>query len=378
MPDDRRLDEAKAIPIEEVALRLGLTEGLQRLGRELTGPCPNCGGHDRFSINIDRHVWLCRHGCSDQGADGIGLVRLVLGCDFRAALDYLVGAADVRPDPEVEARRRRELDRQARSRLMEAERHRMRAIRRARAIWDDCRPASGTLVEAYLEARGIRMHWLDRCPPALRFHPALPYMALKEQGSGEWIELHRGPAMVAAVTDLDNRVTGVHRTWIDPTRPKGKALICKDGEPQDVKKVWGHKKGCAIRLGGMGERITLVVGEGIETTLTARVAWARPGMHFWAGVDLGNMGGRRQLRGKGMKYAGVPDMDDADAFLPPEGVRELIFIQDGDSDPKLTRAKLLSGLRRAKAAVASVERIRIVPAGDGRDLNDLLMDADHE
>ena len=84
------------------------------------------------------------------------------------------------------------------------------------------------------------------------------------------------------------------------------------------------------------------------------------------------------MRGKGMKYAGVPDMDDADAFLPPEGVRELIFIQDGDSDPKLTRAKLLSGLRRAKAAVASVERIRIVPAGDGRDLNDLLMDADHE
>jgi len=369
MNDDRRLDEAKAIPIEEVAQRLGLIEGLQRLGRELTGPCPNCGGRDRFSINIDRHVWLCRHGCSEVGADGIGLVRLVLACDFRAALDYLVGAADIRPDPEVEARRKRERDQRNRAQAAEAERHRMRAI------WDECRPAGGTLVEDYLEARGIRMHWLDRCPPSLRFHPALPYMAQNHQGSGEWIELHRGPAMVAAVTDLDNRICAVHRTWIDPTRPKGKAVICKDGAPQDVKKVWGHKKGCAIRLGGIGDRTTLVMGEGIETTLTARVAWAQPGMHFWAGVDLGNMGGRRQLRGKGMKYAGVPDMGDTEAFLPPEGVRELIFVQDGDSDPKLTRAKLLSGLRRAKSAVASIERIRIVHAGAGRDLNDLLMEA---
>ena len=58
------------------------------------------------------------------------------------------------------------------------------------------------------------------------------------------------------------------------------------------------------------------------------------------------MGGQRQL-GQGLKFAGVPDMGDTDAFVPPQGTERLIFIQVGDSDPKLTRAKLLAGLRRA-------------------------------
>ena len=72
-----------------------------------------------------------------------------------------------------------------------------------------------------------------------------------------------------------------------------------------------------------------------------------------------------------MLYAGVPDLADDEAFVPPPWVRRLIFIQDGDSEPKATRAKLLAGLRRAIHHQPKLEA-QIVHAGEGVDLNDVL------
>jgi hypothetical protein len=180
--------------------------------------------------------------------------------------------------------------------------------------------------------------------------------------------------MLAAIQGADNRFCAVHRTWLDLDQPKGKAVITDPvtGEVLQAKKVLGAKKGGAIRL-SRGDGSVLVMGEGIETSLTACVAGAVAGASYWAGVDLGNMAGSRVLRGEGMRYAGIPDLDDADAFLPPPWVKHLIFIQDGDSEPRLTRAKLVAGLRRARAKVPGLERVSIAHAGEGRDLNDVLM-----
>ena len=116
------------------------------------------------------------------------------------------------------------------------------------------------------------------------------------------------------------------------------------------------------------------MAEGIETTLSAMVARALPGAAYWAGVDLGNMAGARRL-GPGLKYAGLPDLTDRDAFVPPQWVKRLVFVQDGDSAPKLTRAKLLSGLRRAMALRPGLTAA-IVHPGEGIDMNDLLMGQD--
>ena len=63
-------------------------------------------------------------------------------------------------------------------------------------------------------------------------------------------------------------------------------------------------------------------------------------------------------------------MDDADAFLPPEGIARLVMIQDGDSDPAATRAKLQAGIRRAMRARPGLQG-QIIRANDGRDLNDM-------
>jgi hypothetical protein len=65
-------------------------------------------------------------------------------------------------------------------------------------------------------------------------------------------------------------------------------------------------------------------------------------------------------------------MEDDRAFLPPRGLARLVFVQDGDSDPKETRAKLQSGLRRAKLRDPGLV-IQIARCPEGRDSNDVLM-----
>lgn len=377
--DDARLAEAKAADIMEIANRLGL-DGLKRAGREWVGPCPVCGGSDRFGISPDRGVYNCR---SCGGGDAIGLVRLVRSCGFRDALDFIVGAADVPLDPREAARRARAAAETKRRREERAERERAAAIGRAREIWRQGVRIEATSVQAYLHARGLTARRIDPWPRALRYHPELPYMVPNPDGQG-WTEIHRGPAMLASIVNRPGELVGVHRTWIDPDRPGKKADLGTDaaGKPRAAKKVEGSLKGAAIRLTPHMEFETLIMGEGIETTLSARAADPVPGAAYWAGISLGNMGGRRVLTargaealglpGKGVRAAGIPDMEDADAFVPPPFVRRLVFVQDGDSDPETTRAILLAGLRRAMALIPGLEA-RIVHPGEGRDLNDVLM-----
>jgi phage/plasmid primase-like uncharacterized protein len=78
--------------ISAVAERLGAR--LKRLGNEHVGPCPKCGGRDRFSVNTKKQVFNCR-GCG-VGGDAIELVRHVLDCNFTDALDFVGGE---RPRP---------------------------------------------------------------------------------------------------------------------------------------------------------------------------------------------------------------------------------------------------------------------------------------
>jgi len=375
MRDSPRVMLARQSDIMQVAERLGIA-GLKRVSREWVGPCPVCGGRqDRLQINPAKGCWICR-GCG--GGDVISLVSHALACDFKAAVAWLVGDEDVALDPAEVERRAREAAARERDRQAREERERARAIAQAREIWRGCRPAAGTAVTHYLRLRGLPGWIADAPPDVIRFHPDLPYMVQNSDGRG-YRCVHRGPAMVAACLSPGGHLTSVHRTWLDLTRAKGKAKIGDGGEVLPAKKVWGSKKGCAIRLTDVRGRdfTTLVMGEGIETTLTARAADAYPRAAYWAGIDLGNMAGQRVLRGTGMKFAGVPDLTDRDAFLPPPWVTWLVYVQDGDSDPQLTRAKLEAGLRRARAMRPALRRISIVHPGAGADLNDLILQEVH-
>lgn len=348
----------------EIADRLAL-QGLVRAGREMVGPCPQCGGRDRFSINLAKRVFNCRR-CGGTGGN-IDLVMFAQGIDFPAALTWLCGSAEGVSDAERAERARRAAENKRRNEERAAK-ERAQAVASARHIWEAGRNAQGSPVQEYLALRGITPDLYPRLPICLRYHPDLSYTVPVDR---DWIEVHRGPAMLAAMQGPDGRFRGVHRTWFDLDQPKGKALIRHpvSGEPVKTKKTLGSVKGNAIRL--TPPSAVMVMGEGIETTLSALVADGFDGASYWAGVSLGNMAGQRKL-GVGLKYAGLPDLGDAEAFVPPPGVERLIYVMDGDSEPRSTRAQLEAGLRRAMLLRPGL-RGQIVHAGQGVDLNDVLM-----
>jgi DNA primase len=79
--------QARAIPIMDEIARRGVK--LKQEGKEFIGPCPLCGGHDRFAVNTKKEVWNCR-GCN-VGGDVIGLVRHLDGVEFLEACTTLAG-----------------------------------------------------------------------------------------------------------------------------------------------------------------------------------------------------------------------------------------------------------------------------------------------
>jgi DNA primase len=84
---DRQKRRAKGTAIEAELLRRGVR--LSGRGKERFGPCPKCGGTDRFSINTEKLVFNCRQ-CGGAG-DVIELVRFLDGCGFNVAVETLAG-----------------------------------------------------------------------------------------------------------------------------------------------------------------------------------------------------------------------------------------------------------------------------------------------
>lgn len=77
---------ARSVRIEDELAR----RGIKLNGKvECDGPCPKCGGDDRFSINIKKQIFNCR-GCG-VGGDVIDLVRHLDGVEFNQACTTLAG-----------------------------------------------------------------------------------------------------------------------------------------------------------------------------------------------------------------------------------------------------------------------------------------------
>ncbi|MER9074150.1 toprim domain-containing protein [Mesorhizobium sp. M0904] len=126
----------------------------------------------------------------------------------------------------------------------------------ARRLFAMSQPIAGTLAERYLAGRGILLSAHER---ALRFHPGCYYRDLV---SGETQAL---PALIAAVTSLDGQITGLQRTWLDPSGD-GKAQLA------DPRRSLGHLFGNAIWLGlEPGAPVpVMAAGEGLETMASLR------------------------------------------------------------------------------------------------------------
>jgi putative DNA primase/helicase len=261
---DDLVNAARAVTLAEAAHILGMK--LPRVG-ELTGPCPACGGRDRFSVNVRKGVWNCRG--FGGGNDAIGLVQHVRSCGFLEAAEFLTGerteasAPYPRPAPQPAGDD-------------EAQR-----IALARSLWRETRDARGTIADTYLtKARGLPP--LDAANArTVRLHPAFPI----RNPAGELV---RVPATLCAMRDPravfdfmagargelaevedqaladENFIRAVHAT-----------ALLDDGSGKRFgkgsRKFRGVAKGAAIMIGDLWTPIyggTLCVGEGLETMLS--------------------------------------------------------------------------------------------------------------
>jgi putative DNA primase/helicase len=195
--------------------------------------------------------------------DGGVAVHCFGGCDWKAVRDALKvrgllpgNAAKIDPK-EIERRRAIRMEKEA-----AALRGRVNC---ARKIWAKSLPIDGSIAETYLRTRGLAGPW----PATLRFNPRLTYQP--------GLEL---PGLVAAITRWPDRsLCGIHRTFLR-LDGLGKAGV------STARKALGSLKGAAIRLSPAGKH--LLIGEGVETVLSAAQATGLPG---WSAVSAGVMAG---------------------------------------------------------------------------------------
>jgi hypothetical protein len=200
----------------------------------------------------------------------------------------------------------------------------------ARRLFAMSKPIVGTLVETYLRGRGItELHRID----SLRFHPRCYYRPEADSPTETW------PAMIGAVTDLQDHITGAHRTWLDPSG--------RDKAPVDTpRRAMGYLLGHAVRFGPAGD--VIAAGEGIETMLSLRCVM--PTMPMVAALSAAHLG----------------------AILFPATLRRLYIVRDDDRAGDGAVAGLFD-----RAQLAGIEAMVLSPqCGDfNEDLRNLDINA---
>ncbi|QGM97261.1 DUF7146 domain-containing protein [Methylocystis parvus] len=189
-----------------------------------------------------------------------------------------------------------------------------RSIDSARRLLHMSQPIEGSLVERYLRHRGIAgLRNLD----SLRSHPRCYYRPDKSSAVETW------PAMIAVVTDFDGKVTGAHRTWLDPSG-RDKAPIA------NPRRAMGDICGKGVRFGASLD--VMAAGEGIETVLSARSLL--PSMPMIAALSAAHLA----------------------ALLLPSALRRLYVLQDNDAAGRKATAQLTE-----RAIADGIDAITLVP-----------------
>jgi hypothetical protein len=251
------ITRARSVPIADVLAPRG--HNLRRCGGELVGPCPICGGHDRFAVNPKKGLWNCR-GCG-KGGDVIALIRHLDGCGFNDAIEQLTGEMSAAFDPV----------RRAKARAEDTDRQR-RQHEKAAWLWSRRRPIKGSIAETYLrQARAITCP----LPPTIAFLPPL--------------KPEHSPAMIAAFSLPDEPKPGVlgEPPNVDAVHL---TLLRRDGsgkaEVERPKLFVGSPANLPIVLAPPNGPLGMAITEGIEDALTVHQA---TGLGAWAAGAAGRM-----------------------------------------------------------------------------------------
>jgi hypothetical protein len=249
---DHIVAAARAVPIPDILARRG--HQLRRSGKEMCGPCPVCGGHDRFGVNIPKGVWNCR-GCQ-RGGDVIELVRFLDDCPFTEAVARLAGERSNLPSRATLNIAHSGFTRHGKCGSTDHTTH------IALGIWNETCAATKTPVDLHLAKRRVKLP--PRCS-AIRFHARCPF---GKDADGSTIYT---PAMVALVTNIiNNKPQAIHRTALDLDGNQVEIGGCK-------RMTLGPIAGGAVKL-TPDEDVAIAIGiaEGLETafSLAALPEWA--------------------------------------------------------------------------------------------------------
>lgn len=217
------------------AAQIAAVLGGKREGRDWRCPCPVHGGKS-LTLTDTR--------------DGRLLIHCFGGCESREVFDELRASGLLGNDPgafrcEVSETHRQREKLSAKGEIARIE----RGICIARDLYRRSVSAAGTPVETYLRSRGIA----GPIPPGLRFLECCPHR------NG-----HYYPAMVAPVVNVFGAQIAIHKTFLRPDG-SGKVVLPKKWQ----RETRGPMKGGAVRLAQYRPDLDLIVGEGIESTLSA-------------------------------------------------------------------------------------------------------------
>jgi phage/plasmid primase-like uncharacterized protein len=189
-------------------------------------------------------------------------------------------------------------------------------------LWQAAQPIQGSPAETYLAGRGI----------ALPDGGALRYVPDAHHPSGA-----RAGCLIALAVDAAGKGHAIHRTYLAPGGV-GKAKL------DPPRATLGPVGGAVVRLCALQGATRLVVGEGIESSISAGLLASAPA---WAALSAGNM-------------ARVP---------VPDTVQEVIIAADNDTGGQGQRA----AWEAANAFLTLGKRVKVLmPDLAGDDCNDIL------
>jgi putative DNA primase/helicase len=218
-------------------------------GKYLTdrhGPCPICGGNDRFRFDDKdgKGTFYC-NGCG--AGDGFSLLQKALDMPFAEALrkvSELSGTAQP-----VRVRQGRDV----------------KTVRdEMNALWRGAKPLE--------EVEATRLWWFRRLGSIPVTTELRAVRSLSCPGKGDW------PGMVARIMDREGKPCSLHRTYL--TNDGQKAPIDSPRRVMDI----SLPDGCAVRLQPVGEE--MAVAEGIENAASCNVMFGLP---TWALLNAQNM-----------------------------------------------------------------------------------------
>jgi putative DNA primase/helicase len=263
--------------------------------RNRHGPCPICGGKDRY--RFDNKNGRGDFYCNNCGAgDGFKLIAGTQGLNFKDARALVLDLAGIQesrrefvrsssPEPEPEQT------------IARPTRRVLQLIRESCAI-EDCEP-----VRSYLVSRSL---WPLPSSHTLRAHTSVEYWHDKRS-------VGRFPALLGVVRDVNGETVTVHVTYLEPSGEK-----LRDFDPRKILSGMGGREGCSVRL--MSHGATLGIAEGIETALSASMLHELP---VWAALNTSLL----------------------TKFTPPDGVERLVIFADRDIAGLEAASKLMERLQ---------------------------------